>query len=106
MAFVQINAEYAKSRNQRYEQNQRRMRFWHSAPVGVPRMVFGRDQEVVINGMNASMAFTAYKCKRRNELHDYKRKYPKNLTFVLKLTPIVRLKTAPTKTVGAFWIHS
>ncbi len=34
--FYWSQAEYAKSRNQWYEQNQHRMRFWHSSPVGVP----------------------------------------------------------------------
>ena len=50
--FYWSQAEYAKSRNQRYEQNQRRMRFWafggyeswrmlkaHSA-LGIPRVAF------------------------------------------------------------------
>ena len=33
---LKVAIRRSKSRNQRYEQNQRRMCVWHSSPIGVP----------------------------------------------------------------------
>jgi len=89
---IQINAAFAKSRNQRYEQNQRRMRCWHSAPVGVPRvwmpygiprMVFGGD-DMFIEKWTTRLEF------RRNDM------------FVIVVV-IINIPSLPNQRQMRFW---